>query len=137
MSNISCWNAAQNIEDALDGYEPDTRPAYEPPPAEAFLVEVLAELRRAQAKFPDSVLSLAALMEEVGELAQAMLKVRAGKWPAERVREEAIQVAVMAMRVALEGDRSFELVSYSEPDKPAACPVCGDPSCNDIYHPPV
>lgn len=116
MSSISCWNAAQNIEDALDGYEPgETRPVYQQTPAEAFLLEVLTELRRAQTKFPDSVLCVAALMEEVGELAQAMLKVRAGKWPKERIREEAVQVAVMAMRVALEGDRSFDLVSYSEP----------------------
>ena len=80
-----------------------------------FIAEVEAELHRAQSKFPDSVLCVAALMEEVGELAQAMLKVRAGKWPKERIREEAVQVAVMAMRVALEGDRSFDLVSYSEP----------------------
>lgn len=80
-----------------------------------FLADVEAELHRAQTKFPDSVLCVAALMEEVGELAQAMLKVRAGKWPRERIREEAVQVAVMAMRVALEGDRSFDLVSYAEP----------------------
>ena len=81
---------------------------------ECFLDDVRAELIAAQTKFPDSVLSLAALMEEVGELAQAMLKVHAGKWPKERIREEAVQVAVMAMRVALEGDRSFEGVGYSE-----------------------
>lgn len=84
---------------------------------EEFFAAVSAELQRAREKFPSSNLSLAALMEEVGELAQAMLKVRAGKWPAYRVREEAVQVAAMAVRVALEGDASFS-IDYVEPDAP-------------------
>jgi len=52
--------------------------------------------------------------EEVGELAQAVLKVRAGKWQYPRVFAEAVQVAAMAMRVALEDDASLS-VFYAEP----------------------
>lgn len=72
-----------------------------------------AELARAREKFPSSRCSLAALTEEVGELAQAVLKHAVGKWPRERVLEEAVQVAAMAMRVAIEGDPS--IAAYSEP----------------------
>jgi hypothetical protein len=74
-----------------------------------FLGEVYQELARARKKFPDSRCCTVALMEEVGELAQAMLKVAAGKWPESRIREEAVQVAVMAIRVCLEGDSSISL----------------------------
>lgn len=83
-----------------------------------FLDAVGDELQRARAKFPSSRLSVAALMEEVGELAQAMLKVAAGKWDKSRIMEEAIQVAAMACRVAVEGDSSF--TEYTEPDDVAA-----------------
>lgn len=79
-----------------------------------FLAAVNQEVARAREKFPSSRLSMAALTEEVGELAQAMLKVAAGKWPKERIQEEAIQVAAMAVRVATEGDPSF--TQYTEPD---------------------
>lgn len=68
-----------------------------------FLVEVLEEVARARTKFPSSNLKLAALTEEVGELAKAMLDE-----PAENVRKEAVQVAAMALRVAIDGDRSFD-----------------------------
>jgi NTP pyrophosphatase (non-canonical NTP hydrolase) len=80
-----------------------------------FIGDVFAELDRARKKFPSATASTVALMEEVGELAQAMLKYSAGKWPHSRVREEAVQVAVMAMRVALEGDESLAKARYTEP----------------------
>lgn len=83
-------------------------------PVGDFLSEVHQEVIRAQHKFPSSNLCMAALTEEVGELAQAMLKVAAGKWKQERIREEAIQVAAMAIRVAVEGDPSFK--NYLEPE---------------------
>lgn len=68
-----------------------------------FLDEVRAELERARDKFPDASCSLAALTEEVGELAKAMLQE-----PLDRVRAEAVQVAVMALRVAVEGDSTLD-----------------------------
>ncbi len=80
---------------------------------EDFFDDVAAEVNRARALFPSSNLVMAALTEEVGELAQALLKVAAGKWDKSRIVEEAIQVAAMACRVAVEGDPSF--TSYKEP----------------------
>ncbi|REF69925.1 hypothetical protein [Paracoccus versutus] len=65
--------------------------------------EILAELTRARAKFPGKNVTFAALVEEVGELATATFEESA-----DRVRKEAVQVAVMAMRMVLDGDHSFE-----------------------------
>lgn len=79
-----------------------------------FLQAVAVELERARNKFPSANFSLVALMEEVGELAQARLKHAAGKWPKEHVVSEAVQVAAMAARVCLEQDASFN-TPYMEP----------------------
>jgi NTP pyrophosphatase (non-canonical NTP hydrolase) len=79
-----------------------------------FISELRRELERARTKFPSANFSTLALVEEVGELAQAVLKVRAGKAPATRIFDEALQVAAMAMRVALETDESLT-ISYTEP----------------------
>jgi hypothetical protein len=65
--------------------------------------ELLAELRRAREKFPGKNVTFAALVEEVGELATATFEESS-----ERVRKEAIQVAVMAMRMVLDGDHTFD-----------------------------
>ena len=71
--------------------------------------EINEEHSRAIAKFPAPNLNMCALTEEVGELAQALLHTRFGGrcagWT--YVRKEAVQVAVMAIRVALEGDSSI------------------------------
>lgn len=80
---------------------------------EVFLHELREELSRAREKFPSANLSFVALVEEVGELGQALLKHRAGNGTKQAIYGEAIQVAAMAMRVALEPDQSFN-VSYSE-----------------------
>ena len=68
----------------------------------AFLCEVEREILRAQAKFPSSDACLAALTEETGELAKAMLDESVS-----RIYAEAVQVATMAARCALEGDPSL------------------------------
>ncbi|WP_336801445.1 hypothetical protein [Kaistia sp. MMO-174] len=70
---------------------------------EGLTADILAELVRARAKFPGKNVTLAALMEEVGELATATFEE--GR---ERVRKEAVQVAVMAMRMVLDGDHTFD-----------------------------
>lgn len=67
-----------------------------------FLVAVAAEVVRARAKFPGANATMVALMEEVGELAKAMLD----ETP-ERIYAEAVQVACMAMRAAEEGDATL------------------------------
>ena len=67
-----------------------------------FLLEVRLEIIKARNKFPSADACLAALTEEVGELAQAMLS----KDQAE-IYGEAVQVAAMALRCAVEGDISL------------------------------
>lgn len=68
---------------------------------DAFLAEVRAELIRARTKFPGDRIMTIALAEEFGELAKAVLDE-----PSASVRKEAVQCAVMAARVALDGDGS-------------------------------
>ncbi len=71
---------------------------------------VKAELTRATAKFPtwptDPLHALAVLGEEFGELTKAMLHLsyEPGKATAADVREEAIQTAAMAVRLAMSLD---------------------------------
>jgi len=82
---------------------------------EAFVSDMLGEIDKARAKFPAPNPTVAALTEEVGELAQAMLHIREGKskdwW---RVHKEAVQVAVMAMRAATEGDATIGALPTEE-----------------------
>ena len=66
------------------------------------------ELVAARRAFPENTHKLAALVEEVGELAQAMIQHdRKLGTSATEVLREAIQVACMAIRVAVEGDDNF------------------------------
>lgn len=73
--------------------------------AEEFLNFVRQELVRARKKFPKSHGAMTALTEEVGELAKALLDE-----PWINVYQEAVQVAVMACRVAVEGDPTLKAV---------------------------
>lgn len=66
-----------------------------------------AEVRFARAKFSGNNLNFPALVEEVGELAKALLDHAYGKAEAVDVYAEAIQVAAMAIRVAEEGSAEF------------------------------
>jgi len=75
------------------------------------LADIEAELNKARSKFPDNAHVMNALTEEVGELAQALLHINfePGKKGHEDVYKEAVQVAVMAIRVATEGDSTLPL----------------------------
>lgn len=66
--------------------------------------EILAELKRARTKFPGDNVTTLAMAEEAGELATAAFDE-----PRDAVRKEAIQTAVMAMRVVLDGDATLRL----------------------------
>lgn len=68
----------------------------------AVVNEIMAELVRARAKFPGDNVTMLALMEEVGELAKATFEESRAA-----VRKEAVQVAVMAIRVILDGDATL------------------------------
>lgn len=71
------------------------------------LEELKLEVIRARTKFPDNALLLAALMEEVGELAKAYLQ-RQGNVSVQR---EALQVACVALRIYEEGDSTFDNIT--------------------------
>jgi NTP pyrophosphatase (non-canonical NTP hydrolase) len=75
-----------------------------------FLESVTEEVVKAINKFPWPNPNLAALTEEVGELAQAMLQKKSH----EEIYKEAVQVAAMAMRCAIEGDPQFILKVQNE-----------------------
>lgn len=68
------------------------------------------EIRNARDKFPGNRLLLAALTEEVGELARALLQ----KQGRERVQAEALQVACVALRIYEEGDATFADITDAE-----------------------
>ena len=73
-----------------------------------FIQELGTEYARATDKFPSSNCATIALMEEVGELAQALLHYHLeNKGSKEAIRKEAVQVAVMAMRIYAENDPSI------------------------------
>lgn len=87
--------------------KPKMNPSTSPFPMQLynFLDRVHDEVFKARKKFPSSEGSMTALTEEVGELAKALLDEG---WS--RVQAEAIQVAAMACRVAIEGDPT--LIKY-------------------------
>lgn len=64
---------------------------------------ITEELINAREKFPSSSLCMIALMEEVGDLAKAILSESRMS-----IKIEAVQVAVMAIRVLEEGDPSTD-----------------------------
>ena len=62
------------------------------------------EVMKARTRFPGNKHLLAALTEEVGELAQAMLQNKSR----DEITKEAIQVACVAIRIIEEGDAAFD-----------------------------
>jgi NTP pyrophosphatase (non-canonical NTP hydrolase) len=78
---------------------------------------IMEEVSRARLKFPGNDVMLAALSEEHGELANALLELRFAtiakqpKYDLDRLRDnvqkEAIQVAAVAIRILEDGDSSF------------------------------
>lgn len=83
---------------------------YHESPSHQTVGDVASEVVRAREKFPDSKHLLAALLEEAGELAKAMLEGETN----EAIRKEAIQVACVAIRIAEEGDTDYPSVHPSE-----------------------
>lgn len=79
-------------------------------PTSATMAAISAEVCRARTKFPGNRMMLAALTEEVGEVAKALLQ----KLPADEVRKEAVQVACVAIRIIEEGDASFADLTEEE-----------------------
>lgn len=85
--------------------------ANESSPKELTLYQIGCEVGNARRKFPSNEHLTVALMEEAGELANAMIEHGPGS---QRVREEAIQVAAVAIRIIEEGDADFPVVGGSQ-----------------------
>jgi len=88
---------------------------------------ISAEVARARHKFPNGKYLLAALVEEVGELSQAMMEASRGpdvsharqprkRYDRDDIIMEAIQVAAMAIRIIEEGDPDFPASLPPRPD---------------------
>jgi hypothetical protein len=83
---------------------------YHTSPAIPTMGDLAEEVGRARAKFPQNRHMLAALVEEVGELAKALLEGELN----EAIRAEALQVACVAIRIAEEGDADYPKADPSE-----------------------
>ena len=98
-------SAEREIGIFFPGLRPEAEPEKGPPGVSPLrwptVHELFAEVDRARAKFPSRRFRLAALVEEVGELAEAIVAR-----DSVRIHREAIQVATCAMRIAEEGDET-------------------------------
>jgi len=70
---------------------------------------IAAEVVSARLKHPGRNKLFVALVEEVGELAQAMLQCK----PKDEIEREAIQVAAQCVRIIEETDADFDVVNWS------------------------
>ena len=83
------------LEDKIETYQNATLPPIE---VDVFFDDVRLEHERAVTKYPAPNKNLAALVEEVGEVARALLENK----PREQLYNECVQVATMAVRIAME-----------------------------------
>jgi NTP pyrophosphatase (non-canonical NTP hydrolase) len=79
-------------------------------PEDLTMAALSEEVKRARTKFPGNRFLLAALTEEVGELAQALLQ----KAPKGEIQNKCLQVACVAIRILEEGDASFADITDAE-----------------------
>jgi hypothetical protein len=87
-----------------------------------FTAQVADELATDRAKFPIKELGMSCLLKEASELIQALELWQHDKAPWSEVVLSAVQVAVMAQRVATEGDPFFDPSRASKALVPE--PVC-------------
>lgn len=96
--------AALRFDKNCDGCVTDfNEPKLSPASVNSFLADVAQEIIRARSLHPGNAHLLAALVEEVGELSKAMMENQGQK----RINDEALHVACVACRIALEGDSDF------------------------------
>ena len=84
------------------------------PADEAFLDEVFQEAQKARAKFPGPNPTVAALTEEVGELAQCSTSARRKAPTGGKSTRRPCRLRWMAMRCASEGDETIGAVPTEE-----------------------
>ncbi len=115
------WDDAADLIDKLKAENAELRALAEvvereEDPVGAFMCDVTNEVIRAREKFPSPAGSMCALTEEVGEAAKALLDE-----PWAHVYTECVQVAAMAIRVAIEGDPTlYDIRSERGHDTPLA-----------------
>jgi hypothetical protein len=78
------------------------------------LVNLDDEITRARRAIPICEDAYAALLEELGELANALIEHKYRHAPARNVRAEALQVACVAMRIGSEGDVAYGLAPAAD-----------------------
>lgn len=105
QTEVQCDRLREQKDPFLRGKHKGEVPLHSPRgPKMKTLYAVAAEVVRARKKHPGNAHLLAALTEEVGKLAQALLEDQGE----ERVRSEAMQCACVAIRIMEEGDSDFE-----------------------------
>lgn len=92
------------------------------PSLERFIADVVSEFVRTSGLYPTNEDHVAALSEEAGEVAKAMIDHRRGKATEADIWTECVQTANMALHVALRGDASFPYQGPTPPE-PAASNV--------------
>ncbi len=68
---------------------------------------IMSEVEKAREKFPAPNTTFAAMVEEVGEVGKALMDLELGAIHRDDLIKECVQVAVMAVRIATEGDPGF------------------------------
>lgn len=91
--------------DFSDNYMPHTAS-----PEELTMHAIAAEVIKARLKFPGNRFVFTALVEEVGELARAIIQRK----DRDAIEREAIQVAAMCVRIIEEGDPIYNDVTDAE-----------------------
>lgn len=84
--------------------------------------DVETELASARKKYPSNRFMLAALTEEVGESAQAMIDHSFGKDTVQHIYQELIQTMTVSLRLILEGSQEFTFKGIAPNVKPDVAP---------------
>jgi hypothetical protein len=107
--NVECCTECGLGIDFCQCVEPDDKADKRLTSVDGMIMKMITdEVTTARDKFPKTTHMLAALVEEVGELSQALMEHdRSQGTSVQEVLREAIQTAAMAVRIAAEGDDNF------------------------------
>jgi len=107
--NVECCTECGLGIDFCQCVEPDHRADDRLTSADGLVFTMIRdELVAAREAFPGKTHMLCALVEEVGELAQGLMEHdRQQGTSVQEILREAVQVAAMAVRIAVEGDDNF------------------------------
>ena len=92
-----------------------------------FADEMVKESNRAERKFPDGKHLFTALVEEVGEVAEALLKIQGSGESPQNVYDGCVRVASTAMRLATLGGKEYSYEGTKCHHTGCTQPVVGGP----------